>query len=86
MNITPTWNEIGNIVCRLIDSHEWKALTAMQSEIKRAFALAQLGTEFMQRLKADGESDSVDAALARAEFDAYMEVLKRGLLTPGVET
>lgn len=85
-NITPTWGEIGNIVARLIYSQEWEVLMALQNEIKRAFALAQVGTEFMQRLKTESNAGTMDAVSAGREFDAYMDMLRCELLTQGFDT
>lgn len=41
IDLTPTWGEIGNIVRRLIQGGETKAIEKMDVELARAFAAAQ---------------------------------------------
>lgn len=41
VDITPTWGEIANLLWRLIQSNEQKALQHAHSEFARAFAMAE---------------------------------------------
>ena len=50
IDMTPTWGEIGQLMIRLALSKETKAFKAGQSEVARAFAMAQAYTVLYNEL------------------------------------
>ncbi|EIE9938031.1 hypothetical protein GIW79_22840 [Pseudomonas sp. PA-7-1E] len=60
IDLTPTWGEVGNIVRRLIQGGETKAIEKMDVDLARAFAAAQA----LQAIQKDLPDDLREKACA----------------------
>lgn len=56
IDMTPTWGEMGTLLCRLVRSNEVKALKTMWPEVAKAFAMAQAAKEVMPTLHPDTQA------------------------------
>lgn len=75
VNLTPTWDEVGNLYRRFAESGERDACRAMHAEVTLAFGMVDVATALANALvdAGNGDRSGVDAALAtfRAAREAY---------------
>ena len=82
IDLTPTWGEVGNIVRRLIQGGETKAIEQMDSELARAFAACQA----LQAIQKDLPDDLREKACAIIDAEMTKQGYNPNAKTKGKES